>query len=206
MGEAVIVAGARTAIGTARKGTLLDVSAFDPVGVNQIKLRFLEAFAAFCVLRASPAIESGEQAELDGNHALVARRGREPGLALRRDGRDIPLADWALEIVDSMRGVVSSGTRVMPTGRTSPPGMQEAKVRDPARTPAARTRLDCIPPGSIFQLCLSNVEATKAISSTVFPDKPARPVSRPASLAGRAGPHRSKIVLDFDHTARYFAG
>jgi len=29
MGEAVIVAGARTAIGTARKGTLLDVSAFD---------------------------------------------------------------------------------------------------------------------------------------------------------------------------------
>jgi glutamate--cysteine ligase len=67
----------------------LDVSAFDPVGVNQIKLRFLEAFAAFCVLRASPAIEPGEQAELDGNHALVARRGREPGLALRRDGRDI---------------------------------------------------------------------------------------------------------------------
>jgi hypothetical protein len=29
MGDAVIVAGARTAIGTARKGTLLDVSAFD---------------------------------------------------------------------------------------------------------------------------------------------------------------------------------
>src|SRR5512134_3191279 len=63
----------------------LDVSAFDPVGVNQLKLRFLEAFAAFCVLRASPAIEPAEQAELDGNHALVARRGREPGLALGRD-------------------------------------------------------------------------------------------------------------------------
>ena len=83
----------------------LDVSAFDPVGVNQNKLRFLEVFAAFCVLRASPPIEPGEQAELDGNHALVARRGREPGLALRRDGREMPLADWALEIVDSMRGV-----------------------------------------------------------------------------------------------------
>jgi len=29
MGEAVIVSACRTAIGTARKGTLLDVSAFD---------------------------------------------------------------------------------------------------------------------------------------------------------------------------------
>ena len=29
MGDAVIVSAARTAIGTARKGTLLDVSAFD---------------------------------------------------------------------------------------------------------------------------------------------------------------------------------
>ena len=32
----------------------LDVSVFDPVGVNQNKLRFLEAFAAFCVLRDNP--------------------------------------------------------------------------------------------------------------------------------------------------------
>jgi len=34
----------------------LDVSVFDPVGVNQNKLRFLEAFAAFCVLRDSRPI------------------------------------------------------------------------------------------------------------------------------------------------------
>jgi len=83
----------------------LDVSAFDPVGVNQNKLRFLEAFAAYCVLSASPPIETPEQQELDGNHVRVAREGRKPGLALRRDGRDVQLRDWANEIVDSMRGV-----------------------------------------------------------------------------------------------------
>ena len=33
----------------------LDVSAFDPVGVNQNKLRFLEAFLALCLLRESRA-------------------------------------------------------------------------------------------------------------------------------------------------------
>src|ERR1022692_4271705 len=34
----------------------LDVSAFDPVGVNQNKLRFLEAFLAMCLVRESEAI------------------------------------------------------------------------------------------------------------------------------------------------------
>ncbi|HEX5650867.1 MAG TPA: glutamate--cysteine ligase, partial [Steroidobacteraceae bacterium] len=83
----------------------LDCSAFDPVGVNQNKLRFLEAFAAFCVLRESRSIETSEQADLDGNHAIVAREGRKPGLMLRREGRAVALRDWAAEIVDSMRGV-----------------------------------------------------------------------------------------------------
>jgi glutamate--cysteine ligase len=32
----------------------LDVGAHDPVGVNQRKLCFLEAFAALCLLRDSP--------------------------------------------------------------------------------------------------------------------------------------------------------
>ncbi len=83
----------------------LDVSPFDPVGVNQNKLRFLEAFAAFCVLSTSAPIQAAEQAEFDGNHGRVAREGRKAGLTLRRDGRDVSLRDWALEIVDSMRGV-----------------------------------------------------------------------------------------------------
>ena len=65
----------------------LDVSAFDPVGVNQNKLRFLEAFMALCLLKDSAPIGDSEQARLDANHVTVARRGREPGLTLWRDGR-----------------------------------------------------------------------------------------------------------------------
>jgi glutamate--cysteine ligase len=50
----------------------LDVSAFDPVGVNQNKLRFLEAFLALCLLRGSEPIGRGEQDDLDANHLTVA--------------------------------------------------------------------------------------------------------------------------------------
>src|SRR5271155_3465889 len=83
----------------------LDVSAFDPVGVNQNKLRFLEAFLALCLLRESAPISRGEQQALDANHLLVARRGREPNLKLNREGRDIPMTDWARELLDSMQGL-----------------------------------------------------------------------------------------------------
>jgi len=118
----------------------LDVSAFDPVGVNQKKLRFLEAFAAFCVLHSSTPIESSEQSELDGNHARVAREGRKPGLRLRQEGREVSLADWALEILDSMRGVcelLDAGDPQRPYATALEE--QEAKVRHVELTPAART-------------------------------------------------------------------
>ena len=118
----------------------LDVSVFDPVGVNQNKLRFLEALAAFCVLRDGRAIETSEQAELDGNHALVARDGRRPGLLLRRDGRDISLRDWAAEIIDGMRGVCE----LLDEGDPRQPyltalELQAEKVTDLSLVPAARS-------------------------------------------------------------------
>jgi glutamate--cysteine ligase len=118
----------------------LDASIFDPVGVNQNKLRFLEAFAAFCVLRDSHPIENSEQDELDGNHAIVAREGRRPGLMLRRAGREVRLSDWAAEIIDSMRGLCE----LLDEGDAQRPyltalELQEEKIHDVSRTPAARS-------------------------------------------------------------------
>src|SRR6201996_3498417 len=83
----------------------LDVSAFDPVGVNQNKLRFMEAFLALCLMKESAPIADSEQALLDQNHITVARRGREPGLTLWRDGRDVSMHSWAQELLDSMTGI-----------------------------------------------------------------------------------------------------
>ena len=81
----------------------LDVSALDPVGVNQNKMRFLEAFAAFCAVAPSAPLDTNEQRELDRNHVTVARRGREPGLVLSCGGRAADMRDWAREILDAMQ-------------------------------------------------------------------------------------------------------
>ncbi|HEX3847200.1 MAG TPA: glutamate--cysteine ligase [Steroidobacteraceae bacterium] len=117
----------------------LDVSAFDPVGVNQNKLRFLEAFLALCLLKESPPIRADEQAALDANHVSVARRGREPRLMLKRDGRDVPMVDWARELLDAMQGLCE----ILDHGEASRPyssalEQQRAKIEDVERTPSAR--------------------------------------------------------------------
>ncbi len=117
----------------------LDVSAFDPVGVNANKMRFLEAFMAYCVLSDSPPIGTSEQAQLDDNHLLVARRGREPGLQLSRDGRQVGLQQWAAQILDGMQGIcelLDAGDPARPY--TAALRVQTDKVQDVDRTPSAR--------------------------------------------------------------------
>jgi len=117
----------------------LDVSAFDPVGVNQNKLRFLEAFLGLCLMRESPLIDAAEQAVLDGNHVTVARRGREPGLMLSREGRQVPMLEWAREIIDQMQGIceqLDEGDPQKPYSAALV--VQAAKLDDAALTPSAR--------------------------------------------------------------------
>jgi glutamate--cysteine ligase len=132
----------------------LDVSAFDPVGVNQNKLRFLEAFLAMCLLRESVPISRGEQQALDENHWRVARRGREPGLNLNREGRDFPMSEWARELLDSMRGLcelLDHGEQARPY--TTALEQQRAKIDDVERTPSARLLAEMRQSGeSFFQL------------------------------------------------------
>jgi glutamate--cysteine ligase len=134
----------------------LDVSAFDPVGVNQNKLRFLEAFLGLCLMRESPLIDASEQASLDGNHVTVARRGREPGLTLSRDGRQVPMLEWAREIIDQMQGVcelLDEGDPQKPYAAAL--AVQAAKLDDFELTPSARLIKEIRETGeSFFDLAL----------------------------------------------------
>jgi glutamate--cysteine ligase len=129
----------------------LDVSAFDPVGVNQTKMRFLEAFLALCVLQDSPPIGDSEQALLDENHVTVARRGREPGLTLWRDGRSVTMQSWAAELLDSMTGICE----VLDRGDPARPyatalAAQAAKLAEAQLTPSARILAELRSTGESF--------------------------------------------------------
>ena len=189
----------------------LDVSAFDPVGVNQNKLRFLEAFAAFCVLSTSAPIQTAEQAELDGNHARVAREGRKPGLMLRRDGRDVSLRDWALEIVDSMRGVcelLDEGDAQRPY--TTALDVQAAKVHDVSLTPSARSLLEMrTNEESFFNFALRMSKLHKSYFLDLYSPNESRQdefvAEAEESLRTQSRVEASDTLSFDDYLARYFA-
>ncbi len=83
----------------------LDINMFDPAGINQNTMRFIEAFLIYCLLADSPKVDDEELAAIGRNHTGTAKRGRDPAFRLQRDGREVPLQDWASEILDDVLAV-----------------------------------------------------------------------------------------------------
>ncbi len=188
----------------------LDVSAYDPVGVNQNKLRFLEVFMAFCVLRDSPFIDAAEQDALDANHLTVAHRGREPGLLLGRAGRKVALRDWGHEIIDSMQGVAE----ILDRGDDARPyatalAIQKAKLDDVALTPSARLLAEMRSSGeSFFEVSLRMSRLHKDYFLALYPPNTERLAEFKAGAAESLAAQQAieagdKIGFD-EYLAAYF--
>jgi glutamate--cysteine ligase len=116
----------------------LDVDAFEPLGVSEEQLRFMDVFMRFCLLADSPRISPRERRSIDENQVLAAHRGRDPDLELDRNGRRVRLRSWALELLDAMESVAELVDGGAAGPRTESLRLQRDKVLDPDRTPSAR--------------------------------------------------------------------
>ena len=189
----------------------LDVSALDPVGVNQNKLRFLEAFAAFCTLAPSAPIDRAAQLEFDRNHVTVARRGREPGLALRFEQRDVDMRVWAGEILDAMQGtceLLDHGDPRRPYATAL--AVQAQKLTDAGATPSARLLKEMQDTGeSFFELGLRMSKTYKAYFTELHPPDEARiaefGAEAEASLEAQARIEAAPAEPFRDYLAHYLA-
>ena len=189
----------------------LDVSAFDPVGVNQNKLRFLEAFVALCLLKESPPIAAAEQHVLDHNHLEVAHRGRQPGLTLWRGGHEVAMREWARELLDEMAGpceILDRGNQLRPYSLALE--VQRAKLEDVARTPSARMMTELASTGETFsQLALRMSSQHKAYFLDMYPPNEARLAEFSREARESLEAHRAAEAADQgtfeDYLARYFA-
>ena len=93
----------------------------------------------FCLLEESPALSESEIVAIDENLVLVAHKGREPGLDLRRGDEKISLQDWATELCNKMKSVASLLDRAnYCENYFSSVKSQIASVFDPDLTPSAR--------------------------------------------------------------------
>jgi glutamate--cysteine ligase len=115
----------------------LDLSPTDPVGINQAELRFLEALLVVCLLTDSPPIDAAEQAEIDRRDLVVAREGRRPNLALVRNGRNVGLRDWGLEIAERV-GAIAELLESDGEGYVAAVELARRALEDPDATPSAK--------------------------------------------------------------------
>ena len=134
-------------------------------------MRFLEVFLTLCLMKDSQPISVDEQDTLDTNHVTVARRGREPGLTLQREGRAVSMTDWARELLDSMQGIAEVFDRGDPARPFSAAlAMQAAKVQDVALTPSARMLAELENTGeSFFDLGLRMSRLHKEYFLALYP-------------------------------------
>jgi len=79
-----------------------------PIGIDEDTMRFMEAFIIHCALESSPPISPLEREESDENQRLVAIRGRDPTLRLRRADSSVPIFDWAREIADAVAEIAEA--------------------------------------------------------------------------------------------------
>lgn len=117
----------------------VDINPFSPVGLDDTQMRSLDTFLLYCLLQDSPACNDDEQLVQNANLKAVVNIGRQPGLQLNNGCDDIPMTDWANELLSAMRPIAE----ILDTAHESGDYItsldcQLAKVADPELTPSAR--------------------------------------------------------------------
>jgi glutamate--cysteine ligase len=117
----------------------LDLDLFNPIGIDESRSRFIEAFVLTCLFQDSPLNQPEERKFNNENQLAVANQGRKPNLMLQKDGQNISLQDWAHEILESMQPVCTAldqGNELAPYSQSLTE--QKKLIDNPELTPSAR--------------------------------------------------------------------
>jgi glutamate--cysteine ligase len=118
---------------------LMDLDPFVPIGITADTLRFLDTFLLHCILCDSAPDDPDELAAVSDNRLRVAQRGREPGLTLVREGDEVPLKEWAGEVLGDCGPIAAALDRAN-GGKLHRDALEAAgsALADPDSTPSAR--------------------------------------------------------------------
>ncbi|WP_457942159.1 glutamate--cysteine ligase [Vreelandella alkaliphila] len=117
----------------------LDLNPFDPLGVTEAQMRFVDTFLMWCLLSDSPWISDEECDRLDDNRRFVVERGRDPALKLIHNGKTTTVKEWGEQIFAEMAEVA----RLLDAVEESTPHASALaelapRLKDPSLTPSAQ--------------------------------------------------------------------
>lgn len=83
----------------------VDINPFDPLGIDEDQINFLEVFLLACLFEESPDSGADEYSRILRNQKSVVNYGRKPDLELETDHGTVPLQMFATEILDKLSPV-----------------------------------------------------------------------------------------------------
>lgn len=117
----------------------LDIDPFEPTGITLETSRFMDAYLLYCALDDSPSLPRAAGEEANDNFARITTEGRKPGLTLRREGREVPMKDWAEALLDAIEPVARALDALHGFDEhMSALATQRARLADVSLTPSAR--------------------------------------------------------------------
>ncbi len=116
----------------------LDVNPYEPLGVSQQQLYFLDAFMLTYLLAESPPLDATEQQHSQHNLLTIAHQGRANDLLLRQAGHEVSRCTWGLAVLQTMEPVCHWLDQQNKTQAYSLAlQAQQHKMREPTLTPSA---------------------------------------------------------------------
>lgn len=85
----------------------LDINPDSAVGIGKEEIRFVDTFLLYCLLAESPAMTDSEKNEVPENRNRIVRFGRQPGLKLLSDKREIDCQQTMLDFLNQLTPVAS---------------------------------------------------------------------------------------------------
>jgi glutamate--cysteine ligase len=118
---------------------LMDLDPFIPIGIVTSTMRLLDVFLLHCLLSDSPLDSPTELSAIVSNKQRVASRGREPGLRLTRQSKEVTLAEWGGEVLAECEQIAVALDAATGGGlHCAALAEAVAALGDPSLTPSAR--------------------------------------------------------------------
>lgn len=190
----------------------LDINTFDPCGINQNTMRFVEAFLVYCLLEESPYLDCDSSSEAARNQTGMAKRGRDPEFRLIRDGNEVSVSTWATEILQKVAGVAELIDRDSGSNSYAESvQVMQAMVDNPEATPSARLLQEMIDEDcSFFELALdfsrshrdyfASIGPLQNTAAAIFNDEVTRSLQEQREIEAT-----DDLSLD-EYLANYFSG
>ncbi|MCH8544019.1 MAG: glutamate--cysteine ligase [Alcanivorax sp.] len=155
----------------------LDLNPFEPLGIDQEQIRFLDMFATYCLLRDAPLLETCDLSASKNNIRQVVYEGRNTATRLCDWGKKVSVHEWGSSILARMQPIAELFDRTHGGHDYSRSlAAQQGKLDTPDATPSARI-LDQLTSGplSFFEFAMAQAEQHRAhfLETPLPPEKEA---------------------------------